>query len=388
MVFVLSPKGMDCRAQGRPAHPVIRNTQTQLFPEGDASMDLRRESANLIVRVDRTLSGYKRQRWPSYTGLRCATLCFAIQPLRGKDKAIPAAAIWGRPPDCSLVCGVIRMLLATCFAVTLVGTAHAQTRPKEKEDPPPTTAQRWLQDYFLKQAEKYEFFHDEARTNRLTLVQKPIFRWKQDDDWLGDLFVWTHLGRPEVVGCILASSADAGTRTIAHEFHTLALQALPRAKTVGGAWQPQSGLKTMPFPETEPPAKTAALRLAQMRTLARDFNAVMKHEDKDWELRWLPQPIYRYSAPDAGVIDGALFAYVWTRGTDPELLMMVECRDDQPQPRWTYAPVEFTTRSIRLTWKEREVWTTAGGGGWITGESTKPYDTFLAGTVSVPADNP
>ena len=99
-VFVFSPKGpkgMDRKAQGRAAHPVVGNTQPHLFPEGDASMDLRRESANMMVRVDRTLSGYKHQYWPSYTGLRCATLCSAIQPLRGKDKDIPAAAARSRP---------------------------------------------------------------------------------------------------------------------------------------------------------------------------------------------------------------------------------------------------------------------------------------------------
>lgn len=173
---------------------------------------------------------------------------------------------------------VIWMLFAICFAATLVENAHAQDK-----DEPPSTAQRWLQDYYLKQAEKYEFFYDEARTKRLTFVEKPIFRWKQDDDWSGDLFVWTHLGRPEVVGCILASSPDAGTRSVAHEFHTLAPHGLPRAKTL---------------------------------------------------------------------------------------------------------PVEFTTRPVRLTLKEREVWTWPGGGGWITGESTKPYETFFAGNVTVPADNP
>ncbi len=104
--FVFSPQGMDRKAQGRAAHPVGGNTQAHLFPEGDASMtgptkvklcltrrtdafvrssmssriflertkmsvlrgllsdtssmDFRRESANLIFQVDRTLSGYIR----------------------------------------------------------------------------------------------------------------------------------------------------------------------------------------------------------------------------------------------------------------------------------------------------------------------------------------
>ncbi len=90
--FVFSPQGMDRKAQGHAGHPVVGNTQTHLFLEGDVSMDLRRESSNVIFRVDRTLSEYKHQHSPSYTGLRCATLCFAIHPLQGKDKAIYMSA--------------------------------------------------------------------------------------------------------------------------------------------------------------------------------------------------------------------------------------------------------------------------------------------------------
>ena len=43
---------------------------------------------NVIFGIDRTLSGYKCQHLLPYTGLRSATLCFAIQPLWGKDKYI------------------------------------------------------------------------------------------------------------------------------------------------------------------------------------------------------------------------------------------------------------------------------------------------------------
>ena len=60
-------------------------------------MNRSRESANVIFRIDLTLSGYRHQHRPSNTGLRCATLCSAIQPLRGKDEDIPAVAIWSRP---------------------------------------------------------------------------------------------------------------------------------------------------------------------------------------------------------------------------------------------------------------------------------------------------
>ena len=58
---------------------------------------------NLIVHFDRTLSGYKCHHWPFYTGLRCATLCSAIQPLRGKDKCVGSRDFSrpsGRARDC------------------------------------------------------------------------------------------------------------------------------------------------------------------------------------------------------------------------------------------------------------------------------------------------
>jgi hypothetical protein len=55
----------------------------------------------------------------------------------------------------------------------------------------------------------------------------------------------------------------------------------------------------------------------------------MKDNDgKPWELRLLPKPLYRYASRSQKVLDGALFAYVWTRGTDPEWLLLLEARDD------------------------------------------------------------
>ena len=77
------------------------------------------------------------------------------------------------------------------------------------------------------------------------------------------------------------------------------------------------------------PADSAAQRLAQMRTLGRDFSA-STHDDQDrrWELRVLSQPLYRYESTDPDVVDGAIFAFVTSAGTDPEALLVIEERDD------------------------------------------------------------
>lgn len=58
-----------------------------------------------------------------------------------------------------------------------------------------------------------------------------------------------------------------------------------------------------------------------MRQLADRFDAHQFWEQR-FELRLLPKPIYRYEAPDAGVMDGAVYALV--HGTNPEVLLLVE----------------------------------------------------------------
>jgi hypothetical protein len=59
-------------------------------------------------------------------------------------------------------------------------------------------------------------------------------------------------------------------------------------------------------------------------------------------MRLLPRPLYRYDVkpgPDSGgVIDGALFAYVTTKSTDPEIFLLLEAnKSNTGAPQWQYA---------------------------------------------------
>ncbi len=58
-----------------------------------------------------------------------------------------------------------------------------------------------LEPHFQTQAAKYEFFLDEARQQKLELVEKPVMRWTAEGN-LGAVWVWTRLGRAEAVGCL------------------------------------------------------------------------------------------------------------------------------------------------------------------------------------------
>src|SRR5262249_52453190 len=76
----------------------------------------------------------------------------------------------------------------------------------------------------------------------------------------------------------------------------------------------------------------------------------------EWELRLLPQPLIRYQPKDGPVIDGALFTFVWTRGTDPELVLLLECRKTSAGRGWFYASVRFSNRALWLKHHDIEVW--------------------------------
>src|SRR6266478_6625459 len=67
---------------------------------------------------------------------------------------------------------------------------------KQKSEP--------LRSYYAKSAAKYAFFRDAAKEQPLKLVEKPVMKWANDDDWSGDVFVWTRDEIPEVIGCVLS----------------------------------------------------------------------------------------------------------------------------------------------------------------------------------------
>ncbi|HEX5104610.1 MAG TPA: hypothetical protein VFV87_12405 [Pirellulaceae bacterium] len=264
------------------------------------------------------------------------------------------------------------LVLAACL---LAQTPAPLDRAREVEaregEPPaqPGSAERgsaldYLHRQYRDDAAKYLFHADAERKQPLMLVEKPVLKWANDDDWSGDVFVWTHAGRPAVIGCMLSGPSGEANRNAYHEFHLLAEQPIaPAGLLTRRNWEPEGGLARTPLPDAPPPANSAAGRLVQMRQISRDFTAHMQ-ADGMWELRLLPQPLFRFesdkifaaAADKTDAIDGALFAWVWTKGTDPEVLLLVECRRTEGGPAWQYAPVRFSNRTVWLTRGDKEVW--------------------------------
>jgi hypothetical protein len=99
-----------------------------------------------------------------------------------------------------------------------------------------------------------------------------------------------------------------------------------------------------------------------MRELTRAFSASSEDlKEKHWELRLLPQPLYRYESTDPDVLDGAVFAFVTSAGTDPEVLLVVEARKAPgPAPlAWHYAVARFSDLTLSVRHKGKEIYKAA-----------------------------
>lgn len=274
---------------------------------------------------------------------------------------------------CMPILSSVSIFLSVIFLSILVSFASAADEPAS--EPRPTDE---LREAYREDAEKCVFLHDAEGRQPLTLVKEPIMRWTNDGDWSGDVFVWTHEGRPEVIGCILSGPGANHLRYVYHEFHLLAEKPIaPADIQAGRRWQPAEGLKIERLRDAPKPAESASARLVQMRQIARDFKAYM-FADGTWELRLLTQPLFRYGDEKSDIIDGALFAYVWTKGTDPEFILLLECRRDEGELAWHFAPVRFSNRGVWLKRADKDVWGVHGHQEPAGKVTTQIYTTAFA----------
>jgi len=97
--------------------------------------------------------------------------------------------------------------------------------------------------------------------------------------------------------------------------------------------------------------------LIQMRSLAREFTAhSIDYQMERWELRLLGQPLYRYEKPEGDVVDGALFAFVTSAGTDPEVIVALEAHRNGDTLAWHYRAIRFSDSNLYVQHLGKEVW--------------------------------
>jgi hypothetical protein len=215
-----------------------------------------------------------------------------------------------------------------------------------------------------KDAAEYTIYRDRERRDKLELREEPVYVWTNAvRRQHGAVYVWTWRGRPDAVASIFSNPAPiAGKRGITHELHSLSAAVLVPDRQSENRWEPQAGLTMNPLLGAPKPADSARQRTFQMRELTREFSAhSVDFKERTWELRLLTQPLFRYQSTDPDVMDGALFAFVTSEGTDPEVFLELEARRTNDGPAWYYAACRFSDFNLYVEYKKTEVWSSVRG---------------------------
>lgn len=227
-------------------------------------------------------------------------------------------------------------------------------------DEAPATIKERLQALHLQEAKQWRMLVGPGRREAAELEATPIYEWTnptRDGGQTGEVYVWVERGRPVVVGSLFSYPWE-GRRRICEEFHSLSEDLSPQRASGEEQWRPQAPVTLFRLPDAAAPDASAPRRLSQMRRLAREFAAhsVDRREER-WQLRLLTQPLFRYQ-PDAGdVVDGALFAFVTTAGTDPEIMLALEARREGERLAWRYRLLRFSDSSLYVERGGKQVWT-------------------------------
>ena len=232
-------------------------------------------------------------------------------------------------------------------------------------DPDEGLAKKMLPIY-VKEAETYSIAVASDPKKPLELKKEPVFEWANlaRGTTQGVVFVWARDGRPAALGCIFTyPHAKLPGRAVVHELHALDREKLVVTRDGPFEWKPEAGLDRKELTDAPAPADTAPARLLQIKKLAAEFTGhSVDREKKRWELKLLPTPLYRYPTAKTGVIDGALFALISTAGTDPEVLLLIEAKEEKGKTRWEYACGRFSDWELRVQRQDKEVFASVPGG--------------------------
>jgi hypothetical protein len=249
-------------------------------------------------------------------------------------------------------------MMHTFFFAVAVSVALGQsesTKPKLEAGADKAQFERW-QKYYRRVAAEYDMEQGKDLPAKLTLRPEPVLSYANPAGGgrsHGAIFVWTRDGRPEILGAIWSRQSGQG-RSVIHEMHSLSLEPLTATRNGNLFWSPKGpGIEPLRIPGAPEPATTPALRMVQMRSIAREFFASTIRGTIERPLQFRPQPVFRFAKPSAER-DGAVF--VGFEDWDPELLLLIEVRATENGPRWHAGFARFTDLPVSARHKDVQVW--------------------------------
>lgn len=217
-----------------------------------------------------------------------------------------------------------------------------------------------LKQIFHKVAAGYEITKGTGgELKQLPFRDEPIMHWLSLDGtegtYLGSVFTWTRLQRPEVVGTIFTSDGTKEQIAACEEFYSFSSEQLLLRSGRGNIWRPAPSEIMQRIPDAPIPSQSQQGRRLQIRNMSRQFSGRMNRRGEFHPLRLLPRPIYQYESDDPEILSGALLVLV-AYNTDPDILLLIEARQTAEGPRWFFQPARFSDKSLWLTFEERDIW--------------------------------
>ena len=212
------------------------------------------------------------------------------------------------------------------------------------------------------------------------MIAEPLFRFNDPARDFSDGSIWGFgkKGRPTA---LLSLSLHPNNGTLGWLYEINSLTSRPVQATIPGMpnWSTRAaGLEFKSVPDAPAPAAKDAARRRQFREISArfaGFESFRKTPDaklERYELRLLPRPIYSYSDPDAGLIDGAIF--LMTYGTNPEIVLVIEVVRENEKLAWRYAMTRISYAELHVEFDKHEIWTQPHLQGT---NATNPYWLFF-----------
>ena len=221
--------------------------------------------------------------------------------------------------------------------------AQADARPDAKE----------IRGTLLLQAKDYDI---QVGKTKLELHDRSLLNWSNASRSTeqGVLMVWLDEGMPMVLASLFTYEYQ-GVK-MKHEFASVTTERLTATYNGKRAWAPKKPGLTWEKWETagSSPGKAKAIRLGQMRAIARKFHVDLKdayNENKTSRLRFMPQPVFRFASEKYDTVDGAIFSFCI--GTDPEAFLMVRAVE---AGHFEYAFVRSIDWDLKAWLGKQQVW--------------------------------
>lgn len=191
-------------------------------------------------------------------------------------------------------------------------------------------------------------------------VPEPLMRFSDQPRAIRDatMWCWRHGGRPVALFKTHMVGGNENEWTWLDGLYSLSPELIEVQWADGHHFASRKpGLKLSAVPEEPEPADKPRGRLQEMKEIARRFEiTILPSEGNKQVMRLLPRALYRYSAPNDGLLDGALFGFT-SNGTNPDAVLAIELvRSAETAGAWQYGIAQLTTGGLSARWDDREVW--------------------------------